>query len=363
MVNKIEQGIKGNDNIQQNVETQNITIISQGVSKEEVKEISAEMSRKVSNEYFQLSQDLANKRMDSFENTFVERLSNIENGLNSFKNPDFVLSYRKAQIQAATTDDIESYKILTELLVHRHNNSSDGYKKTGVDGAIDIVNKLSDSSLAALSILACIELSILPVDVRLNNGLSVLNDCFDSILKNSLPTNNDWLDQLDILKAIRLNSFSSFKKFNEIICDMMPGYSTAGIKKDSDDYNKAIEIQNKYHMNILIDNPLNHKFVIIPMFSKNQLKDFKKNVMGIKIPFDDNDIKCCEELLNLYSKDSNEIANIKKLLMDKIDSFPSFKIIHEWWDKIPKACDLTIIGRVLGHANAKKCYNGFPDLD
>ena len=70
MANKIEQKIDGNENFQQSVETQNITIISQGVSKEEAREISAEMSRKVSNEYFQLSQDLANKRMDSFENTF-----------------------------------------------------------------------------------------------------------------------------------------------------------------------------------------------------------------------------------------------------------------------------------------------------
>lgn len=363
MTNKIEQKIDGDENFQQSVGTQNITIISQGVSKEEAREISAEMSRKVSNEYFQLSQDLANKRMDSFENTIVERLSQLENGLNSFQNPDFVLSYRKAQIQAATTDDNEAYKMLAELLIHRHNNSNDGYKKTGVDGAIEIVNQLSDASLTALTILACIELSILPADNRLDDGLSVLNDCFASILKNGLPANNDWLDQLDILKAVRVNPISSFKKFDEIMFDRMPGYSTAGIKKDSDEYNKATEIQNKYHMTILVDNPLNHEFVIIPMFSRNQLKKFKKFGMGFSVPFSESDIKCCEELLNLYSKDTKEITNVKKILIDKIDSYSSFKNIHDWWDKIPKACELTIIGRVLGHANAKKCYSGFPDLD
>lgn len=363
MAKKIEQNIKGDDNIQQTVGMQ-IIISGEGVSEERVREISSVMARKIADEYFQLSQDLANKRIENFQNIFVERLNGIENGLSAFKDPDFVLAYRKSQIQAATTDEESNYKMLTELLFHRQSQANDGYKKTGIDGAIELVNKLSDSTLSGLTILTCINMAILPLTNQLDEGLETLNNCYESILKYGLPNNSEWLDQLDILKAIRLNNFSTFKKFEEIIAQQMDGYSSAGIKKDSEEYKYALEIQNRVHINALCEHPLNSGYYIIPVFAKNGIDKMHKNTtFGISVPLNVDEVSALKEILNLYTKNDAEINEANNRFIKKIDSYSSLKMIHEWWNTIPHSCELTIVGRVLGHANAKKCYKGFPDLD
>ena len=356
MAENVNQKINGNNNSQ-------IINVYGGIQEKEAREISRETAHKVIEEYFQSSQTLATKRIKSFENEFIDRINKLEKRFDSLKEPDFVMAYRKAQISAAKTDEDSAYKMLSELLIHRDQNSKNQYKKTGVDGAIEIVNQLSDQSLSALTVLVCIETGIAPASNDLNEGLKVLNDLYSSILKNGLPHDENWMDQLDVLKAVRINTLSSFIKFDVLIGKIMPGYLAAGIKKDSEDYQKARKLQEDNHLNVLIPHPLNNNFYIVPVINKNQIMSLSKIENGTEVSLNDVEKNCCRTIYDLYSKVPDDLKEAKIRFSKKIDTYPSLKKLHEWWDSIKNSCNVTMIGKVLGHTNAKKCFSGFPDLD
>lgn len=144
--------------------------------------------------------------------------------------------------------------------------------------------------------------------------------------------------------------------------EQMECYSKAGIKEDTDEYQKVMEYQNKYGFNILIKNPLLDGYYIVPIFEKGQIESLQKNVYGIEIPLSKEEKVCIYKIIDLYTKDDDVNNKAKNNFIDKLDSFSALKQIHIWWNKIPYSFDITVIGKVLGHANAQKCYPGFPPL-
>jgi hypothetical protein len=58
---------------------------------------------------------------------------------------------------------------------------------------------------------------------------------------------------------------------------------------------------------------------------------------------------------------------IRKLVTDafveKLDSFAAIKTVRLWWNSIPHAITVTAVGRVLAHANAKRCDPSIPNLN
>lgn len=48
--------------------------------------------------------------------------------------------------------------------------------------------------------------------------------------------------------------------------------------------------------------------------------------------------------------------------MDKWDSYPSLKKLHIWCDSLPLAFDITHVGTVLAHTNARRCDKTIPEL-
>ena len=364
MVSKIEQNIKGDNNTQEHIENQNIININIPLDEVKIRQISSQTAREIAKEYFVLGQDLANSRMQNLEDVVMNRFKSIENGYFAFSDPSFILSYRKAKIQSAITDEESSYQMLSELLVHRHEKRDQKYSKTAIDGAIEIVNQIPDASLVALTIFTCINNNILPTVNQLDAGLRILSNLYSSILICDLPIDSKWMDQLDILKAIRIDNVNKFKTFKEIIGDLMSNYSKAGIKKDSQEYIDALEIEKRNNIKILIKNALmDEEYYILPVFEKSQINKLTfysngKNVYPPKEVFD-----AINSLMDLYTKDKSANEKALNSLIDKIDGFVSLKKIHMWWDSLSNACYLTEIGRVLGHANAQKCYKGFPPLD
>ena len=363
MENRIEQKIKGNYNIQENIENKNVTVITIPLEEEKIREISSKTARDIAIQYFELGQDIANKRMKCLEDIVMNRFRNIENGMMSFSNPSFILSYRKAQIQSATTDQESSYQMLSELLVHRHEKSNVKYAQTGIDGAIEIVNQISDSSLTALTLFACVNANLIPITNDLSKGLEIISNLYDSIIICDLPNDSKWMDQLDILKAVRIDNINKFKKFREIIQKNYDNYSCAGIKKDSEEYFKALEIQKNYDLNILIKNELlEEEYFIVPIFSASQIEKLVEVKDGKTYPLTTQQIDAIHQLLNLYTENKNDNEKALEGLVSKMLSYTSLNKLKIWWDSLPLGCHLTEIGRVLGHANAKKCYKEFPPL-
>ncbi len=371
MESKSNQTIKGNENVQQNIVQQTNNYIVTGVTEEKARSISEKTSREISSHYFELSQNLANKRMDDFENVVMNKFSKIEAGLDMFADPSFVYQYRNAQIQAAKTDNENDYNLLCQLLIHRNQKKENKFTQTGVDGAIKIVDELSDSVLCGLTILNCIVRSASPCSLDIDEGLQTLDYLYNVIINgSSLPTGYEWLDQLDVLQAIRITPYSSFPKFNEVMKKTLSKYLIVGIEINSDNYAKALKVQCDIGLNLLVTNPLLPSHAILK-FSKEAYEDVyitNPSIPGFKLYLKDitpqDKIRDgINSIFDLYENNVEKQKEVQKELISKLDSYKYIKIVSEWWNQLPHACEITSIGRVLGHANAKRCYPDFPPLD
>lgn len=364
---KINKEIKSGAN-SNNYQSDSLIVVNNNIvqfDEEKAKQISEYSAKKVMEEYFSNADELAQKRMNDFENKFIPKLAEIENALEMFSEPAFKLLYRKAQIQAATTERESDYSILSELLIHRCKKQNNKASCIGINGAVDIVGQISDECLTALTVYTIILIGTKPVSGIIANGLATMNELFSNILICNLPDHYEWLDQLDILKAIRLDSFGSLKKLETFYMQNLDGYLCVGIDKNSDNYQQAISLLKEFNFeNFIVEHELIDNHVRLPL---NEIARIDKlgrmNQVGIHEPLSSEEKDCLHKVVGLYDT-SNEKKNIViKNFYKKFDTYPALKIVHDWWNKIPNSLTITSIGKVLGHANAQKCYPGFPPLD
>lgn len=72
-----------------------------------------------------------------------------------------------------------------------------------------------------------------------------------------LPLSDAWLDQLDVLNAIRINNLGDFKDLVDFYSEGLPGYTSVGIGKNSEQHHGATVLQeNNIPFNILVDHEL-----------------------------------------------------------------------------------------------------------
>lgn len=64
----------------------------------------------------------------------------------------------------------------------------------------------------------------------------------------------------------------------------------------------------------------------------------------------------------MYEKNEKLQKEVDKKFMDMWDSFESLKKVHDFWNSIPTSYDITQVGRILAHTNAKRCDPSLPDL-
>lgn len=359
MENKTNLLIKGNENTQQNINTQiNYNVV--GITENDVREISYKTSSEICAQYATLSASLINSRLDSFEHLVFERLDKVEHSINSFGDPGFVWQYKQAQIQAAISGTESDYNLLCELLVRRTQKKEDKYNQTGIDGAIKIVDELSDSSLTALTILCCVIKCIRPTSFNVDEGLATIDKLYQSIIQQTpLPNGYNWMDQLDILRAIRINTLSQFPSFKEAVPQIFKNYIALGIKKGTEKYTKALDIQKALNINILQENQLNDNYVKLP-FQKDDISKLIIQPINLALSSIDSQLK---EIFDLYDTDTAEQEKLNSLLCNKLKTYHYISLVSNWWDKIPHACEITSVGMAIAHANAKRCYSEFPDLD
>ncbi len=145
----------------------------------------------------------------------------------------------------------------------------------------------------------------------------------------------------------------------------LDGYLCTGIERNSDNYRQAIDLLKQYNMvNILVDHELIDNFVRLPLSGIAQIDELSKvNQIGINVPLSQDEKNCLHRIVELYDTSDEKKNVVLENFYEKFDTYTALKTIHDWWDRIPNSLSITSIGRVLGHANAQKCYPGFPPLD
>ncbi len=359
--------IQNAGNNSQQFQIQNLTIV--GIDEKRAREIYDEKYNIAKDSFTEDALKIVNERVKELENRLIPKMEAIDNGLKAFADPSFQLLLVEAQKSAAATEREVDYDLLSELLVHRIERGYDRHVRTGIHRAVEIIEDISDEALLALTVVHCID-SFIPTLPDVNQALDILDDLFGKIIYSELPIGNDWIEHLDILDAVRINQFGKFSSIEDIYTKSLNGILAVGIKKNSEEYNKAKDILQKNGLscnNILVENTLNSDFVRINIFRIKEIENLQirhtEGRIDLIIPFSDAQKQAVRSVIELYTKDSNLINEIKKSFMNEWMKRPNLNKLKLWWDKLPSySFHITSVGKVLAHANAQRCEKRLPPL-
>lgn len=82
---------------------------------------------------------------------------------------------------------------------------------------------------------------------------------------------------LEILDAVRLDHISSLKDLDLFYAEQLDGYVCVGIKKESEDYQKALSLLSSGNLprELLCDHELLEGYVRLPVINKKQIGSLK----------------------------------------------------------------------------------------
>ena len=361
-----KQSQKAGDNSQQ-IQA-GMIVVNNGIEEKRAREIFMEMFENARKNFSLEAAEEAKKRVIEFENDLIPRMQKVEGALEAFSDPSFQVMLTSAHKTAAITEKKDDYAILSELLLHRIKKGNDRNSIAGISKAIEVVNEIPEEALLALTVMYAWT-TILPQSGNISEGLDALERLFSSLIYDKLPEGVTWIEQLDVLNAVRITDFGNFKKLNEFYAEFLNGYYCLGIKKDTEDYNKAIELLKSKKLEfILIENELNNEYVRLSIVNEAQIDDLQLDMINIKnlqllkrqLSSEEKDI--LHQVYSMYDKNTSK-DEINRFFTSEIEKRPNLCKIKNWIEKIPKSFNITPIGRVLAHANAQRCNKEFPPLD
>ena len=292
----------------------------------------------------QVSKDICEEKMGKFGSIWIPRITRVENVINHLVDPKFQFMIRDANISAAKSSRQEDLEMLTQLLVCHIEKGKDMKVDAGINKAIQIVDQVDYDSLCALTCMATIW-NISSGRGKIKEGLQFLDNLISKLLYTALPTGDAWIDHLNILGAVAIQT-GRFNKFEERYSSLIDGYVCVGVKKDSEEHKKVIEIMesNNIDLNELVENEL------LPGYLR--LSIVQQASLNVEL----------KPILDLYSKNKELMDISKSSFFEMWNSFSYLKKIKEWYDKIPFFFRITSVGYALAQTNAKRCYSEFPDL-
>lgn len=244
--------------------------------------------------------------------------------------------------------------------------------RVGIKKAIEIVDQVDDDALCALTVAYTVK-RLFPATGSIIQGLNVLENVFSKLCYTNLCKGREWLDHLEILDAVRLTQFSSLKKLDLFYAEQLDGYVCVGIKKESENYQKALSLLNSGNLprELLCDHELLEGYVRLPVINKKQICSLKlvnrQMISGelvdqfIETSNEQNSI--IEQIYDLYDKNEEQ----KKIVTDNFalewKKRETLNLLLKWWNEIPMAFDITAVGTVLAHANAQRCDSSIPPLE
>lgn len=318
----------------------------------------------------ELAVSKADERIRTFEDKLRDRIEKLEERvkvLESFSDPSFQVSLMNAQKSAACSENETSIDILTELIISRVNKGNNVQNRIGINHAIEIIDQVDTESLCALTVLYAVENYIYTTGDPIV-GLKQLDKLYQSLMQQKLPCFDKLrLDGLDILKIIRINSTDNFRKFDEYFPSGVLGYSSAGIAKNSKEYNDAQEIlKDTAVASVLVDNVFMPGYVRLNVVDEVHLDKINTvavvNGINTLIPIKAKDAVALHKVWGLYTKDQKINKTAAEAFMKEADSLPSIKQIHEWWDSFPFYFDITRTGGAIAYTNAKRIAPDLPEL-
>ena len=366
MMNEMQQEAGDNSQQIQN-KMENCIVVVNGIDEKWAREICDEKILALQNELTEVAINKAEERVRNFNNDLITRMKEIENSFEVLREPAFHFMLKEAQKTAARTERPADYKLLSELLLRRIEIGNNTSVKAGIKRAVEIVDEVSDESLTALTLSLAI-IGCNPLSGSIFQGLDTLDNLFEKILDRHLPNSidNEWIDNLEIVGAIRISQIGKLNTFETIYSNTMSGYCVAGIKKHSDNYKKAFEMleESRLPISILCTNELNEEYLRLSIDSENSIEKLQitttipisnlQTTGEFHQPISEEQKKTLYEIYSMYDNDSELLKSIQEIFKREIEKRKNLKIAKDWWNNIPIAFNLTSVGRSLAYANLKR---------
>lgn len=337
-----------------------------GISEERVYDIVSAACDKAIESCLMESRLAVEQRLNSFKDELYVIVGNQLQLFESLREPSCAATLGAAANAAARTNSAADHQILAELLVKRFESPSDRHVATGVTKAIEIVEFLTDEELAGLTTLH-VARSFTPASGDIKNGIESLAGLFDALPLDHLPDGQDWIDDLDILGAVRFSSIASLMPFHEFQFKQLDGYTVCGIKAGSDKEAEALDKLSEAGLSaeLLVEHELNpgykrlsHRYIDnFENLTLTSPSDPSKPSVGLS----DSQIEAFHHICNL-SQDNSRDEVIKDNLKKEMLRYPSLATLINWWDSIRLAPRLTSVGRCLASANARRLKPELPEF-
>ncbi len=327
-------------------------IVNVGITEERAQEISLVTARRVVEEFAVESHQILEARVQELDQRVIKNLSDAD-ALDSFADPAFIRSYRKAQEGAASSERSSDYDMLAALLTDRAKSPRERPRIVGIDGAIDIVDRVDAEALRALTVCNAMAQWI-PQGSLVAQGLQLFESIFASLIDGPLPIGADWLDHLDALSAVRRNSFGEMKTMEQFYGEQLIGYIAPGVAAEALSQFVGGDLLEEPWPFLILPHELKEGFFRIGVTDANALEKNLRNV-GKPDAYVQTVMSRAASEFGLGQQDDAARAE----LMTRIRALPNFGLFAEWWDRNAKnGHHITPIGRALARANAFRLDTG-----
>lgn len=358
MISGRKQEQQAGDNSNQWQVTGDVTVI-QGISEERAREIARVTASEAVERYATEAQAVAAERIDAFDGAMIERLARI-NALGYMADPAFLVTVRKAQIGAASTERQDDYDILAALLEDRANRIDERPVRASVNRAVEVVDQLDTDALRGLTVLQAV-VSYSPSRGSLDNSLDLLENLLRQLVDGPLPYGREWMDHLDVLHAARASSSDTFIEFGEFWSSKAPGLISVGLPDGAEEIEHGRDALLALNVRMpVIPHELKPGYVRFPAVSEEGLRGVLSEI-GVEGDRKEGTVALAKGQFRAFERDLDLIP----LYLEKVDLRPTLRAVHEWWAQLPKHLALTPVGSVLAKANANRLDKArlLPPLD
>jgi hypothetical protein len=320
-------------------------ILNQGITEERALEIARLEARRLMEEQAIEAWSSIEKRLEDFEHRAVSALSR-KGTLNSFADPAFIKTFKKAQDSAAATARAEDHDMLAALLADRAENSQNRPAIAGINRAVEVVDQVADDALRGVTVIYAMSQWV-PASGSIADGISTLESIFAELVDGPLPQGRDWIDHLDILSVVRASTMTEFKPFDEYYPGQFPGFIASGVLTESAPAEIA-DVPGHLPWGLLVT-----EHELKPGYSRVRttnahLLDKHLRLNGFPEEYR---TAIVEQARSVFGLDNGDPA-VKTELATRMRAEPTLGRIAEWWGKLPYHFEITAVGRALATANA-----------
>lgn len=331
----------------------------QGIDEKRVREIMGEQQALILQKSITEAARTAEERLDTFKDIFVSELAKHQELINQFANPSFLRDLLETQKAAVSSERVNDFDRLAELLISRMKSNDDTCKRLGINTAIKIASEVSDKTIVALSVMYIVYHLRYRV-CNYNNVIDIYEKLFGNINVENLPPSQEWLEEAELSQLIRLQPLYQPMSACSIISDSYSGITKWGISRKSDNFKKATDILTANHMpcESLVAHELDDQFVRLPLASLDDLDTLTYRTLDQYGNTSSRSLSPSEReamiaIWNLYDKDRKTEKLLGDLFKNKCLEKPLFSRVEKWLNSSPCAFTLTIAGKALAHANLK----------